>query len=105
MTAYDDWLEQPFQEAEARLEAIEQRTEQLLEDQWNPKNIDNFVTAMECGGLDPYRSDIKNAINNPLAGTSLLGELVWHAVYDYCYKEAQEQARNEIDTRKNHDEI
>jgi hypothetical protein len=103
MTAYDDWLEQPFQEAEARLEAIEQRAEELLEDQWNPKNIDNFIAAAEGGGLDPYRSDIANAINNKLAGTSLLGELVWHAVYDYCYKEAQEQARSEIDNGVNHE--
>jgi hypothetical protein len=97
---YDDWLEQPFQEAEARLEAIEIRTEELLSDEWDTKNIDVFVAAIECGALDAYRSDIASAINNSLATTALLGELVWFAVNDYCRIQAETQATNEIDQRK-----
>jgi hypothetical protein len=97
---YDDWLEQPFQEAEARLEAIEIRTEELMSDKWDVNNIDVFVAAVECGALDKYRSEIANAINNKLGTTALLGELVWFAVNDYCREQAETQATNEIDKRK-----
>jgi hypothetical protein len=97
---YDDWLEQPFQEAEAQLEAIEIRTEELMSDEWDVNNIDVFVAALECGALDKYRLEIASAINHKLGTTALLGELVWFAVHDYCREQAETQATNEIDKRK-----
>jgi hypothetical protein len=97
---YDDWLEQPFQEAEERLELIAIRTEELLFDEWDANNIDVFIAALECGALDKYRSEIACAIKGGVSVTALLGETVWFAVNDFCREQAETQATNEIDKRK-----
>ena len=96
---YDNWLEQPFQEQEERLEAIEQRTEYLLMHDWNPQDYDNFVSAIADNALDRYENEIKSVLHTG-QGYTRLGEIVFFAVDDYCRVKAERQAEREIDNPK-----
>ena len=98
MTAYDDWLEQPFQEAEARLEAIEARTDELTEigGEWDAQDYHVFTNALADDCLKNYEQEIKNILATG-NGYALLGEVVWSAVTEYCNAQAEEQATTEID--------
>jgi hypothetical protein len=95
---YDDWLEQPFQEAEARLEAIEERTDALCEigGEWDAQDPDNFINAIADGCLDNQKTELADILATG-QGYTRMGEMLWTAVCEYCREQAEKQATTEID--------
>ena len=95
---YDDWLEQPFQEAEERLYAIEARTDELCEigGEWDAQDYDNFIDAIANGCLDAQKTEIENILASG-QGYARIGELLWDAVSEYCRDQAEQKATKEID--------
>jgi hypothetical protein len=98
MTSYDDWLEQPFQEAEARLDAIEYRTDELCEvgGDWDAQDPDNFINAIADGCLDAHKTELADILATG-QGYTRMGEMLWSAVCEYCREQAEHQATCEID--------
>lgn len=101
MTAYDRWLEKPYQDACAKQEAIEEVVEELLEDECNPQNPSVFLEAINEGAC--LTSDhIHARLAEILAkGHSYadIGELVYDAVVEYCESTANIRAESVIQFR------
>lgn len=89
MTAYDRWLEKPFQEACEREEAISDIVEQLMEDELNPRNPNVFMQAIHEGAcLDnkTFNAALKDILD--AKNYDELGKLVYDFVVDYCQNTA-----------------
>jgi len=102
MTAYDNWLEKPAQDAYAEQEAIEEVMEELLASECDCQNPSVFLEAINEGAcLD---SDFVHArLTEILAkGHSYadIGELVYDAVVAYCEANATDRAESIIQLRK-----
>ena len=83
MTAYDRWLEQPYQEAAERGDAIDAEVERLLEGECDPQNIDNFIEALANDCLEPVKEKLADAIQEGKSDFAEIGKIVWKAVYEY----------------------
>jgi hypothetical protein len=93
MTDYDRWLEQPYQEAAERDEAIERLVEEVLEeDEYDPTNADTFLQAIDDAVLYGIKEELAKALKDPNVGHAALGKVIYDAVYDYCYKQADNEA-------------
>lgn len=92
MTAYDRWLEAPYQEAAERDDSIDAESERLLEDECNPENIDNFLDAISNECLEPVKEKLADAIQEGKGDFAEIGKIVWQAVYQYWRDQADSQA-------------
>jgi len=92
MSNYDRWLEQPYQEAAERGEAIDEEAERLLADECNPENIDNFFEAIGEECLEPVREKLADAIQEGKGDFAEIGKIVWQAVYEYWRNHADNLA-------------
>lgn len=104
---YDDWLEAPFQEAEARANAIDSITESLLSGDYQPENIDNFNEALGEGCLDTevVQEKLKAAIAVGVFGHQAIGKVIWDAVYAYWYDQAAKKAIDIHDSGNHYDDF
>ena len=102
MTAYDRWLEKPYQDACAEQEAIAEVVEELLSDECNPQNASVFLEAINEGGcLDSdYIHERLLEILSRGHSYADIGELIWDAVVDYCEGNATDRAEAIIQLRK-----
>lgn len=100
MTAYDTWLEKPFQDNEAKAEAIQEIAEGLMENKYNPRDIDVFMQALFDGALDDSETQIADAIKLGNKGFEALGKAIWQAVHDYCEVNADAEAIRIFNQRK-----
>lgn len=98
---YDDWLEAPYQDAEARAEAIDSLAEHLLDGDYQPENIDNFLDAIDNGCLSgkDIVSKLEQAIAVGVSGYEAIGKVVWDAVYEYMADRANAEAVRRYNTR------
>lgn len=95
MTDYDRWLEQPYQEQAERDDAIEHLTEQVLEEkEFDPTNVDTFLAAIDDAVLYGAKDKIAQALKDPNPGHAALGNVIYEAVYQYWYSQAEEEAAN-----------
>lgn len=93
MTDYDRWLEQPYQEQAARDDAIEQLVEQVLqEEEYDPTHADTFLQAIDDAVLYAVKEKLALALKDPTPGHAALGKVIYDAVYDYCYNQADNEA-------------
>lgn len=88
MTAYDRWLEAPYQEACERNEAIDEIAEQLLDGECDPHDVDVFLNAIDNACLHAAKEQIAKAIAVGVSGHEAIGKVVWDAVYQHCLEEA-----------------
>ncbi len=88
MTAYDNWLEAPYQEAAERDEAIDAMAEELMEGECNPHDPDVFLGAIDNACLHAVKEKIAAAIAVGVSGHEAIGKVVWDAVYHHCLDEA-----------------
>lgn len=88
MTAYDRWLEAPYQEQCEREDAIDSLAEELLESECDPKDIDVFLSAIDDCCLYAAKEQIAEAIAKGYSNTEAIGKAIWNAVYEYCKNEA-----------------
>jgi len=95
MTDYDRWLEQPYQEQAARDDAIEFLVEQVLqEEEFDPTNPDTFLQAIDDATLYGVREKLAIALKDPNVGHAALGKVIYDAVYEHCYRKAEDEAAN-----------
>jgi len=102
MTAYDRWLEQPYQESCAEQEAIEEVIDELLEDECNPQNASVFMEAINegaCLDSDRVHARLKEILAQGHSYADI-GELVWDEVFSYCQANAADRAESIIKLRK-----
>ena len=93
MTDYDRWLEQPYHEAAERSAAIEAMIEDVLaEDEYSPTNVETFFEAINDGCLEPLSDKLQAALKDDEVGFGKLGSVIYNAVYDFCYKRAEDEA-------------
>ena len=93
MVDYDRWLEQPYQEQADRSAAIEAMVEDVLkEEEYDPTNVETFFEAINDGCLEPLSDKLQAALSDPEPGFAKLGAVIYDAVYDYCYKRADDEA-------------
>ena len=103
---YDDWLEAPYQQAEATAYAIDSITEDLLSGDFSPENIDNFLEAIAEGALetDAARAAIAPTIEVGQTDFALIGKAVWNAVYSHIHDKAAERALEIYNNGPEHDD-
>lgn len=89
---YDQWLEQPYQDAEDEAYAIDSISEQLFKEDCSPFDVDNFIFAVDEGCLNDVIDKLKEAVKKGDDDPELLGKIVWHAVREYWATEADKQA-------------
>jgi hypothetical protein len=87
---YDDWLEQPYQEAAERDHAIEQEVERLLEDEYDIKKFDVFVDAIANDCMHMAKTEIEQALAT--GDKHRLGELIFDAVAEQLDHWAESEA-------------
>ena len=93
MTDYDRWLEQPYQEQAARDDAIDAMVEEVLkEDDFDPTNVDTFLQAIDDATLYEVQEKLAEALKDPEPGFAKLGAVIYNAVYEYCYRQAENEA-------------
>ena len=93
MTDYDRWLEQPYQEQAARDDAIEHEIERVLqEEEYDPTNADTFLNAVDDAVLYGVMEKLAAALKDPTPGHAALGKVIYDAVYEYCYTQAESEA-------------
>jgi hypothetical protein len=102
MTAYDSWLEKPYQDAYAEQEAIDEIVEGLMQTECNPQDASVFLEAINEGGClndDNVHKRLKEIL---AAGHSYadIGELVYDAVVGYCEANAIDRAESIIKIRR-----
>lgn len=89
MSEYDRWLEQPYQEAAERDEAIDAEVERLLSEEYDPLNIENFYEAIMFDVLGQYEEQIAKALVDPTPNFDALGRVVFDAVYAHWRNKAE----------------
>jgi hypothetical protein len=102
MTAHDNWLEKPYQDAYAEQEASEELVEELLADECNIQNPSVFLEAINegaCLDSDEVLAELKIILERSHSYAEL-GELVWDAVSQYCEATATDRAESIIQLRK-----
>jgi hypothetical protein len=102
MTAYDNWLEKPYQDAYAEQEAIEAVTEELLANECDYQNPSVFLEAINEGAClddDAVYARLKEILAKGHSYAEI-GELVYDAVVAYCEANAIDRAESIIQVRK-----
>lgn len=102
MTAYDNWLEKPYQDAYAEQEAIEEVMEELLAGECDCQNPSVFLEAINEGGClddDDVYARLKEILANGHSYADI-GEVVWDAVSKYCEGNAADRAESIIQLKK-----
>lgn len=102
MTAYDNWLEKPYQDAQAEQEAIEATMEELLANECNCQSPSVFLEAINEGGClddDAIHARLKEILARGHSYADI-GELVYDAVVAYCEATATDRAESIIQLRK-----
>ena len=103
MTAYDNWLEKPYQDASEKQDAIDEIAEELLTNECNSQDPSVFMEAINEGAC-LTNERVYNRLKEILAkGHSYaeIGELVWDEVNAYCEETAIQRAEQIITLRKN----
>lgn len=101
MTAYDRWLEQPYQEAAERDDAIDEMVESLMQDECDPQNVDVFLDALANECLEKIPLKLAEALK---AGHEALGRVIADAVRDYCVTQAENLAVERYNQHGRHDD-
>ncbi len=102
MTAYDNWLEKPYQDAYAKQEATDELVEELLTGEYNIQDPTVFFDAIrngDCLGSDEVFSKLKEILERGHSYAEI-GELVWDAVSQYCEETATDRAKAILEFRK-----
>lgn len=102
MTAYDNWLEKPYQDAYAKQEATDELVEELLAEDFNIQDPIVFLDAIrsgDCLGSDEVFDKLKKILESGRSYAEI-GELVWDAVSQYCEETATERAEAILEFRK-----
>ena len=87
---YDDWLEQPYQEAAERDEAIDAEVERLLEGECNPHDAECFLGAIDDACLYSIpKEKIAEAIAIGVCGFEAIGKIVWQSVCEHLRAQAE----------------
>jgi len=102
MTAYDKWLEAPFQNACEEQDEVNEVVEQLLADECNAQDPSVFMEAINEGAcLDsPQVFEKLKKILEQGHSYEDIGHLVWDAVNAYCEETAENRAETIIHFRK-----
>lgn len=98
---YDKWLQQPYDDRAKMSASIEKEIEVVLqEEKYNPLHWETFLTAVDEGALNeiPIQKLI-TALEDPAVGHSAIGTVVYNAVYDWCYKQAENEAAKRYNDR------
>lgn len=103
MTAYDRWLEAPYQEACERDEAIDEMVEQLLDGECDPHDVDVFLSAIDNACLYAMKEQIAEAIAKGHSGHEAIGKAIWSAVYEHCKTEAENIAADRYNSGNRND--
>lgn len=99
MTDYDRWLEQPYQEAAERDDAIDEMVEALMQDECDPQNVDVFLDALANDCL--AKTSLDEALK---AGHEALGRVIADAVHAYCVTQAENLAVERYNQHGRHDD-
>lgn len=93
MTDYDRWLEQPYQEQAERDDAIDAIVEEVLQEpEFDPTNADTFLQAIDDATLYEVQEKLAEALKDPEPGFAKLGSVIYNAVYEYCHRNAENEA-------------
>ena len=92
MTAYDRWLEQPYQEQAERDEIIDEEVERLLSEEFDPLDVSNFMEAIMFDVLGNYVDDIQEALTDPHPQFEKLGRVIFDAIYAHWRNKAESLA-------------
>ena len=99
MTAYDDWLEKPYLDADEKDMAIDCEIDRLLETECNPNNIEVFLNAIDNCCLYAIKDAIAKTLKDN-APYEELGRLIFEAVQTHCIDNAIQQAQTNINERR-----
>ena len=97
MTAYDTWLERPFQENEDRLDRLNAMVERLLDtDQFCATHTKTFLNAIDDAVLWGIQNELRFVLQTKTTKGQVdyegLGRLIMGAVERYVDSEAEVEA-------------
>ncbi len=90
MTDYDRWLEQPYQEAADRDDAIDAEVERLLSDEYDIKKFDVFLDALANDCIHMAKTEIEQALAT--GDKHRIGELIYDSVAEQLSHWAESDA-------------
>lgn len=99
--SYDTWLQKHYIEAYEKSNAIEQIIEEVLsEKDFDPTDRNNFLIAINDAVLDNIpEKRLQDVLDDPDVGFAVLGRMIYEAVYDYYYKQAENEAAHRYNSR------
>jgi len=84
---YDSWLEQPYQDQYDEDDKIDSRVEELMEEDYNPNDFNNFVESISEASKDDIET-IEDYLQRK--EYDKLGLKLWAI----CYERMEKQATN-----------
>ena len=93
MSAYDRWLESPFQEQCRQEEFLEDRVNELMMGEYNPFTPKNIVEAIYEDCLYSKEGDLEQFADlMAKREVTALGRMVFGRIIDYWERQAENQA-------------
>ena len=93
MTAYDRWLESPFQEQCRQEEFLEERVNELMMNEYNPYTTKNIIEAIMEECLFSKEGDAEQLADlMERREVTMLGRMVFGRIVDYWERQAENQA-------------
>ena len=99
MTAYDDWLEKPYDNQAKIDQAIDDEIDHLMRTEFNPNIVDVFLNAIDNCCLYAIKDAIAKTLKDN-APYEELGRLIFEAVQTHCIDNAIQQAQTNINERR-----
>jgi hypothetical protein len=99
MTAYDNWLEKPYQDQDQRDEEIDNEIDRLLETEYNPADVKVFMDAIDNACLYADQEKLAEILKTN-APWEDLGRYVFKAVQTHCVNSAIQEAQTIINSGK-----
>jgi hypothetical protein len=93
---YDQWLDEPKDESDAFQHEFEMRIQRHLQNDWNPQNYEMFLDALFDADLEPYKTQLKEAVKKGHLGAFEIGTIIVDIVHDYCEDKAKQLAKQEM---------
>ena len=99
MTAYDDWLEKPYDDQDKIDQAIDDEIDHLMRTEFNPNNVDVFLNSIDNACLYAIKKSIEKTLQDN-APFEELGRLIFEAVQTHWIDSAMQQAQTNINEKR-----
>lgn len=92
---YDQWLDSRKHDSDEFMHEFEMRTERYLQTEWNPTNYEVFLDALFDADLEPWRTELSDAV--AAQNSERIGKAILQITQEYCTAKAKQKAKQDME--------